>query len=253
MGRNGNGESDRGLARLVRASRGCDEGAVGPGVVAEAGSVLSRAGRHVGLGLGAAGVELGGALGRAVGRARGDGVSGDGLADGARAVGDGQRGGLGDGVGLVAMGQGGGLGAVGGELSDNLGGVDDLRSGGGLDRLGDGARAVGDGESSSLGDGIGVGAVGEGGGGRAVSGQLGDNLGGVLDSLGGVGVVVSRDSADERAQKGNTEVGNHLLGWVVVVFFERRVVRCGDTTLDVRRMRVWVASGARLDGVSGSL
>lgn len=48
------------------------------------------------------------------------GLGGDGLLDGARAVGDGDDTGLGDGDGLVTVGDLGGLGAVGGVALDNL-------------------------------------------------------------------------------------------------------------------------------------
>lgn len=59
-----------------------------------------------------------------------------GLGDGARAVGDGQGGGLSDGVGLAAVGDLGGLRAVGGQGSDDLGGVDGgSRDNGGCGRV----------------------------------------------------------------------------------------------------------------------
>jgi len=72
----------------------------------------------------------GGSIG--IGRSRGWGSAGvaghgaggvDRLADGARAVGDGQRGRLSDSVGLSVVADLGGLRAVGGVRSDDLGGV----------------------------------------------------------------------------------------------------------------------------------
>lgn len=79
---------------------------------------------------------------------------------------------------------------------DQSGGVVDRRSvgraglaldvRGGDDWLGDGARAVSDGQSGGLGDGVGLVAVGDGGGLRAVGGVLSHDLGGVRDVSSGV-------------------------------------------------------------------
>jgi len=71
---------------------------------------------------GGVGIGRGGGWGSAGGAGHGAGGV-DWLADGARAVGDGQRGSLGDGVGLAVVGKLGGLWAVGGVRGDDLGGV----------------------------------------------------------------------------------------------------------------------------------
>jgi len=71
---------------------------------------------------GAVGVDRGGGCGSAGGAGHGAGGV-DWLADGARAVGDGQRGSLGDSVGLAVVGELGGLWAVGCVRGDDLSGV----------------------------------------------------------------------------------------------------------------------------------
>lgn len=259
--------------RAVRASSGGDESTVVvEGVEAEARRVLSGAGGLVGA-RGDAALVVGGhaLLGAVASGLGGNGVSLDGLADGAAAVRDGQGGGLSDGVGRVVESESGGLRAVSGQVSDNLGGVlglsaagsdrgvgtiegvevealgvlrtavsevgirsatalivllgallstlilrraGGLRGVGGLDGLADSARAVGDGEGGGLGDGVGLVAVGEGRGSRAVGGELGHDLSGVDDTAGGVGPVhvVGLSSSEEGASKGETSVGNHLCG-----------------------------------------
>jgi hypothetical protein len=69
---------------------------------------------------------------------------------------------------------------------------------GGDHRLGDGARAVGDGQGGGLGDGVGLGAVDDLGGTRAVGHDLVDGGGGV----GHVAVVASGSDADGGDGKG---------------------------------------------------
>lgn len=84
----------------------------------------------------------GGSWGR-WGSSRGRGAV-DWLADGARAVGDGQGGGRADGVGVAAVGDGGGGRAVGGVGGDDLGGVDWRLGGAGVGRgAGGNRRGVG--------------------------------------------------------------------------------------------------------------
>lgn len=71
--------------------------------------------------------------------------------------------------------------------------------GGGLDGLGDGARAVGDGDGAGLGDGVGLVTVGDLGGLRAVGGVLVNDLGDDSDvaSVAGGGASGSgEDSSD---------------------------------------------------------
>lgn len=98
-----------------------DNGLAGTG--GDDGGGLGRPGASA---LGGGGVDVGGGAGDR-------GVGGDGLGQGARAVGDRQGGGLGDRVGLAVVGQGGGLRAVGSQGSDDLGGVGHVasRDGGG--------------------------------------------------------------------------------------------------------------------------
>lgn len=130
------GDNLGGVGRASRldtlvASSGLNELAALPRVVAEASSVLGSAERHVGIGGNAALIELVGAHLSAVtsvsglGRRSISSGGSDGLGDGARAVLDGEGGGLGDSVGLVTVGEGGGTRAVGGQVSDDLGGVVD--------------------------------------------------------------------------------------------------------------------------------
>lgn len=84
---------------------------------------------------------------------RGSGGNGSGgarcqrLGDGARAVGDGQRGSLRDGVSLVIVDQRSGLGAVGGKGSDDLGGVDLGAVGGSRNTSHEGGGGSDDGET----------------------------------------------------------------------------------------------------------
>lgn len=60
----------------------------------------------------------------------------------------------------------------------------------GVDWLGDGARAVGDGEGGGLSDGVGLAVVGDLGGSRAVGGELSDDL----SHVGSVGVGLGNGS-----------------------------------------------------------
>jgi len=144
-----------GLGTLVASSR-LDELAALPRVEAKALSVLGGALGHVGTGSNAALIELVGAhlsavagvgrLGRSIASS-----GGNGLGDGARAVLNGEGGGLGDSVGLVTVGQGGGSRAVGGQVSDNLGGVvDSLVGRRSIVRRGVGGTEEGASESGSL-------------------------------------------------------------------------------------------------------
>ena len=143
------------------------------------------------------------------------------LGDGARTVGDGESGRLSDGVGLVAVSESGGLRAVSGDGSENLSCVDNSRDGNdglsGLERVADGARAVGDGKSGLLGDSVGLVTVGEGGRSRAVGGDGGHDLGGVLSTVTVDGVVRrSVGSSDEEASSSSSLEESHcdcLRGW----------------------------------------
>lgn len=65
-----------------------------------------------------------------------------------------------------------------------------------VDWLGDGARAVGDGEGGGLSDGVGLVVVGQGGGLRAVGGVLGEDLSDVGD------VAVGSDGGHEGSGDG---------------------------------------------------
>jgi hypothetical protein len=128
LGDNLGGVSRTSGLRTLVASSGLLELATLPGVVAEASSVLSGALSHVGIGSNAALIELVGAhlsavasvsrLGRSIASS-----GGNGLGDGARAVLNGEGSGLGDSVSLVTVGEGGSTRAVGGQVSDDLGGV----------------------------------------------------------------------------------------------------------------------------------
>ena len=150
-------------------------------------------------------------------------VSGlDRLSDGARAVSDSQGGGLGDGVSLVANNDSGGARAVGGVDIDNLGGVDDVvviivvvivvALGLGSSGLGgeagdgarDGARAVGDGQSGGLGDGVSLVIDDHLGRTGAVGGERGDNLSGPGD-VGRVGTRVDHAGGGKANQRCNSE------------------------------------------------
>ena len=145
------------------------------------------------------------------------------LGDGARTVGDGESGRLSDGVGLVAVSESGGLRAVSGDGSENLSCVDNSRDGDrddglcGLERVADGAGAVGDGKSGLLGDSVGLVTVGEGGRSRAVGGDGGHDLGGVLSTVTVDGVVRrSVGSSDEEASSSSSLEESHcdcLRGW----------------------------------------
>ena len=143
------------------------------------------------------------------------------LGDGARTVGDGESGRLSDGVGLVAVSEGGGLRAVSGDGSENLSCVDNSRDGDnglcGLERVTDGAGAVGDSKSGLLGDSVGLVTVGEGGRSRAVGGDGGYDLGGVLSTVTVDGVVRrSIGSSDEEASSSSSLEESHcdgLRGW----------------------------------------
>ncbi|MCQ9255619.1 hypothetical protein NQ103_09160 [Vibrio parahaemolyticus] len=82
-------------------------------------------------------------------------------------------------------------------------------------RLGEGARAVGDGEGGGLGDGVSLVVDNDGGGSRAVGGVGSDDLGGPdnLAANGGGGVLVSGSKADEGSG------GNEELHFESLVFF----------------------------------
>ncbi|KAH7237496.1 uncharacterized protein BKA55DRAFT_577617 [Fusarium redolens] len=143
------------------------------------------------------------------------GVLGSRVSGGEVAVGDGDGSGSGDSDGLVAVGQSGGLRAVGSHGGDDLSGVDGVRDNGlgGLDGVADCAGAVGDGQGGLRGDGVGLVTVGESGSTRAVGCDGGDNLGGVVSSVGGRGVVGrSGGSSDEEASSSNLD-SNHFEGY----------------------------------------
>lgn len=135
-GDNLGGVDSSGLSTGVARGR-LDELAALPGVVVQAGSVLSSAGSHVGVGGDTAVIvlvraHLSAVLGvSGLGRSSIASAGSNGLGDGARAVLDGEGGGLSDGVGLLAVGESGGLRAVGGQVSDDLSGVLDGLVGGG--------------------------------------------------------------------------------------------------------------------------
>lgn len=78
----------------------------------------------------------------------------------------------------------------------------------GVDGLGDGARAVGDGQGGGCGDSVGLGAVGDGGGSRAVGGHGSDDLGGVDDGVVGGGL-----SSGDEAGGGNDAGELHFENW----------------------------------------
>lgn len=123
----GSGTS-RGRASGRASSRGLERAVIAEGAVAQALSVLGSTGGHVGTRSAAAHVVgisalLGAVVGRGAGLGRSRAVR---LADGARAVSDGEGGGLGDGVGLVVVRESGGLRAVGGDGGHDLSGVDGL-------------------------------------------------------------------------------------------------------------------------------
>lgn len=122
-GRSGNSSSGRAAGRA--GSRSDQRAVAVEGAVAEARSITSSTGGHVGTGLATAlVVSISAHLGAGSSRARGDGAGGNvRLGDGAGAVGDGEGGGLGDSVGHVVVGQSRGLRAVGGDGGDDLGGV----------------------------------------------------------------------------------------------------------------------------------
>lgn len=99
--------------------------------------------------------------------------SGDGAGSGGRSVG-GSRGGAGHGVVGVGRGVHGSTGRYSGaSVADDAGGR--------VDRLADGARAVGDGECGGLGHGIGLTTVSDLGSSRAVGGVGGNDLSGVCN------------------------------------------------------------------------
>jgi hypothetical protein len=142
-------------------------------------------------------------------------VLGSRVGGGEVAVGDGDGAGSGDSDGLVAVGQSGGLRAVSSHGGDDLSGVDGVRDNGlgGLDRVADCARAVGDGQGGLRGDGVGLVTVGESGSTRTVGCDGGDNLSGVVSAVGGRGVVGrSGGSSDEEASSSNLD-SNHFEGF----------------------------------------
>lgn len=146
-----------GRVSLGRASGRGDQRAIRTkGAVSETRSILGSTGGLVGVKLATAGVVGVVALGSTLVLGRGGSVGGlDGLADGARAVGNSQGSLLGDGVGLVVVSESGGTGTVGSQGSDNLGRVVNARSnsgvasdGRGMDQLG-AKEGAGKGKTSS--------------------------------------------------------------------------------------------------------
>lgn len=122
-------------------------------------------------------------------------------------------------TGQTGAREGGGLAGTGGHDrgrggdgsggdGGNACGRDDADGGvGGVggDRLGDGARAVGDGQGGGLGDGVGDTIVLDRGGVRAVRRQGGHDLGGVAD------IVAGLDGSGGTKNSGDGEL--HFSGW----------------------------------------
>jgi hypothetical protein len=79
-------------------------------------------------------------------------------------------------------------------------------------RLGDGARAVGDGQSSSLSDRVGVASLSEGGGARAVGSVGSDDLGGGV--VGAVAIGVGRHDRGGESNNSNGETHFDGFGWI---------------------------------------
>jgi len=159
----------------------------------------------------------------------GDGTSqtGSGESGGLASTGGGDGGGSGGGSsGVDSSGRLGscsldnGAVGVGGRVDssrDRAGGVSS--GGGSVDRLGDGARAVSDGQGGGLSDGVSVGTNGELGGRGAVGGVDIDNLGGDGD-VGGNGVR-GLGTSDERGNGSNSELHFDWLGFGIKILEKR--------------------------------